>query len=244
MKNNNPGIAALALLALVTAGCASTPGEPVEHDPWERYNRSMYNFNTAVDNATLKPIAKGYRKVVPQIARRGVSNFFSNLLVPGTMLNQFLQGKPKAGFSDFGRFLMNSTVGLGGLLDPATEFGLVEHDEDFGQTLAVWGAGPGPYFVLPFLGPSTVRDALMLPLDGASNPIYYYENTSVKDKLQVLRIIDLRTRLLNAERFLEDSNDPYITLRESYLQNREYKIHDGNPPMDDYDDFEDFEDFE
>ena len=138
---------------------------------------------------------------------------------------------------------MNSTVGLGGLLDVGTRVGLEEHDEDFGQTLAVWGMGKGPYFVIPFLGPSSVRDAFAMPVDFASNPLFYYENTSVKDKLRVLRIIDLRARLLNAERFLEDSADPYITLRESYLQNREYNIYDGNPPFDD-DFYEEFEDFE
>ncbi len=240
---NKNKTAVLALLATLTvAGCAATPGEPPPHDPWESYNRGMYQFNTAVDNVTFKPLARGYQKVVPQLARRGVSNFFANLRVPGTMLNQFLQGKPKAGFSDLGRFLMNSSVGLGGLLDPATEFGLVEHDEDFGQTFAAWGAGPGPYFVMPFFGPGTVRDTLAMPLDFASNPLFWYENSSVKDKLRVVRVIDTRARLLNAERFLEDSNDPYLTLRESYLQNREYKIYDGNPPMDDfYDEFEDFE---
>lgn len=240
-----PLILALLLTACASSGQVAPPAERSPADPWEPYNRGMYDFNTAVDNATLKPIAKGYRKVVPNIARRGVSNFFANLRVPGTALNNLLQGKPGAALSGVARLLMNSTLGLGGLVDLATDFGLQEHDEDFGQTFAVWGVGSGPYFVIPFLGPSTVRDALATPLDIISNPLFWYDNTSVKDKLRVVQIIDLRTRLLNAERFLEDSSDPYITLRESYLQNREYKIYDGNPPMDDdfYEDLLD-EDFD
>lgn len=235
---------------LLLTGCATTikappPEQRAASDPWEPLNRSIESFNTTVDNATLKPLAKGYRKVVPNLVRRGISNFFSNLKTPYTAVNNFLQGKGKAGFSDLGRFAMNSTVGIGGVIDVGTEFGLVEHDEDFGQTLAVWGVGNGPYVVLPFLGPSTVRDALVLPVDFVASPLQYYDNTSVRDKLRVLQIVDIRARLLNAERFLEDSADPYITLRESYLQNREYKVHDGNPPMDDdfYDDMLD-EDFD
>lgn len=235
---------ALCLVAgILSGGCATTisappPDDRAASDPWEPFNRRVDAFNTTVDNATLKPLAKGYRKVVPNLARRGVSNFFSNLKTPYTALNNFLQGKGKAGFSDIGRFAMNSTVGLGGLIDVGTEFGLEEHDEDLGQTLAVWGVPDGPYLVLPLFGPSTVRDALTTPADFVGSPLFHYDNTSVKDKLRIVRLVDTRTRLLNAERFLEDSSDPYITLRESYLQNRNYAIHDGNPPMDDdfYDD--------
>lgn len=237
--------AALLLAACVAPGEVAPPDQRSAADPWEPYNRRMYNFNTAFDNVTLKPVAKGYRKVVPNFARRGISNFFGNLRTPGVAVNNFLQGKPGAGFSDIGRFLVNSTMGIGGLVDIGTSLGFEEHDEDFGQTLAVWGVGSGPYFVIPFLGPSTLRDTFTTPVDIVSNPLFYYENTSVQDKLRVLRIIDIRARLLNAERFLEDSTDPYITLRESYLQNREYNVYDGNPPIDDsfYDDLieDDFE---
>ncbi|MDZ7643849.1 MAG: VacJ family lipoprotein [Woeseiaceae bacterium] len=235
--------AALLLAALVLSGCVSpgTPAPPDERsaaDPWEPLNRGIYSFNRTVDNATLKPVARGYRAVVPGLARRGVSNFFDNLITPRTAVNNFLQGKPGDGLTDVARFLMNSTVGLGGLLDIGMEFGLEEHDEDFGQTLAVWGVGDGPYVMLPFLGPRTLRDAIVLPVDWLGDPLYHYDNTSAKDKLVVLDIIDMRYRLLSAERFLEDSETPYITLRESYLQNRNYNVHDGNPPMDDdfYDD--------
>lgn len=232
------------ICSAVVAGCAPTgtvspPDQRAPSDPWEPMNRRIDSFNTKVDKVTLKPIAKGYRKVLPNFVRRGVSNFFENLGTPGVALNNFLQGKPGAGLNDLGRFVFNSTLGVGGLFDIGTGMGLEKHDEDFGQTLAVWGVGSGPYFVMPLLGPSTLRDTLTMPLDRASNPLYWYEERSVRDKLTVLQIIDVRARLLNAEGFLENSNDPYITLRESYLQNRNYKIHDGDPPVEDdfYDDF-------
>jgi phospholipid-binding lipoprotein MlaA len=244
MKSRSRITTIVLLCVVVIAGCAPTgtvspPDQRAPSDPWEPVNRRIDNFNTTFDKATLKPIAKGYRKVLPNFARRGVSNFFENLGTPGVAINNVLQGKPGAGLNDLGRFVFNSTLGVAGLFDIATPMGLPAHDEDFGQTLAVWGVGSGPYFVIPFLGPSTVRDALTIPLDRASNPLYWYEERSVRDKLTVLQVIDLRARLLNAEGFLENSNDAYITLRESYLQNRNYKIHDGNPPIEDdfYDDF-------
>lgn len=235
--------AAAALVACAPTGKVSPPEQRAPADPWEPLNRRIDNFNTTVDKATLKPLAKGYRAVVPNFARRGVTNFFDNLGTPAVALNNFLQGKPGAGLSDLGRLVFNSTLGVGGLFDIATPMGLPQHDEDFGQTFAVWGAGAGPYLVLPMLGPSTLRDALATPLDFASRPLFWYENSSVKDKLRVINIIDVRARLLNAEGFLENSNDPYITLRESYLQNRNYKIHDGDPPLEDdfYDDMLDDE---
>lgn len=230
----------LPLVAAALAGCAS--GENLsraENDPWEGFNRGVYRFNEVADDVLLRPVAKGYTRVVPQPARRGVSNFFDNIATPASALNNFLQGKPGRGFDDVARFMFNSTIGLGGLIDVASMGGLEEYDEDFGQTLAVWGVPAGPYVVLPFFGPRTLRDAGVLPADIFADPLWYYDNTSVRDKLVVLEIIDLRARLLNAERFLEDSRDKYITLRESYLQNREYEIYDGNPPVDEdfYDDF-------
>lgn len=231
----------VALATLLTS-CASS-GAPVDHDPWEPVNRGVYRFNDFGDRVLLKPVAKAYRTVVPTFMRRGVSNFYSNLSTPRSALNNFLQGKPNRGVSDIVRFVLNSSLGIGGLLDPATGAGLEEYDEDFGQTFAVWGMPDGPYVVLPFLGPSTLRDAFSQPFDAASDPLLYYDNSSVRDKLIVLRVIDLRARLLSAEAFLEDSKDPYITLRESYLQNRNYVIYDGDPPVDDdfYDDFEDLD---
>ena len=238
---------AAGLMSLMLGACASVPEEQrTESDPWEPMNRTLYSVNTAIDNVSLKPLAKGYQKVIPRPARIGVSNFMNNLATPRSAVNNFLQGKPKNGFTELVRFVFNSTMGIGGLFDFATDAGLEAHVEDFGQTAAVWGVPSGPFVMLPFLGPHTLRDAVLRPLDLAAHPLRYYENTSVRDKLQVLRIIDLRVRLLSAEKFLDDSKDRYITLRESYLQNREYQVYDGNPPDDDefFEDFMDEEFFE
>ena len=233
--------AAILSAVLLLAGCSSQNVSNVEHDPWEGLNRGIYGVNDATDRVLIKPLARDYRAVVPNFARRGVSNFFDNLVTPRSSLNNFLQGKPGRGFSDIGRFVMNSTFGVGGLFDVATSAGLEATDEDFGQTLAVWGVGAGPYVVLPMLGPRTLRDTIAMPVDFLADPLYHYDETSVKDKLRVLQIVNLRARLLAADALLEESNDPYITLRESYLQNREYEIYDGDPPMDDdfYDEFDD-----
>lgn len=223
------------------AGCSSQNISNVEHDPWEGFNRGVYEVNDATDRALLKPLARGYRAVLPRFARRGVSNFFDNLVTPRSSLNNFLQGKPGRGFSDLGRFAMNTTIGVGGLFDVATGAGLEATNEDFGQTLAVWGVGAGPYVVIPMLGPRTLRDTIAMPVDFLADPLYHYDESSVKDKLRVLQIVNVRVRLLAADAILEESNDPYITVRESYLQNREYEIHDGDPPMDD-DFYEEFDD--
>jgi phospholipid-binding lipoprotein MlaA len=224
----------LIVAAAVLCGCANIePDQRTESDPWESMNRPMYSFNTAVDKVTLKPVAKGYQFIVPQPARTGVSNFFQNLRTPGSAFFNFLQGKPGHGVSEFTRFLLNSTIGIGGLFDVATVAGLEAREEDIDQTAAVWGVPSGPYVMLPIFGPSTLRGAILFPFDFITAPLYFYENSSVRSKLQVLRIIDIRSRLLAAEKFLDDSKDPYITLRESYLQNLEYEVYDGNPPDDD-----------
>lgn len=238
---SGPLIAAIVLVGM--SGCASVPAEQrTESDPWEPLNRTIHGFNTAFDKVTLKPVAKGYEAIVPSPARTGVRNFFNNLMTPQSALFHFLQGKPSGGFTELARFAFNSTVGIGGLIDVATAGGLVVRSEDIGQTAAVWGVPAGPYVVLPFLGPHTMRDAILRPF-AVSYLLYSYDNTSVRDKLQVLRIIDLRARLLTLEEMLEDSKDPYITLRESYLQNREYEVYDGEPPEDD-DFFDEFFDDE
>ena len=239
-------LSAVLLAATLLGACASIPAEQrAKSDPWEPLNRTLFDINTTIDNVTLKPIAKGYQAIIPSPVRTGVSNFYRNLTTPGSVVNNLLQGKPKRGLSELTRFVFNSTMGLGGILDVATAAGLEEYSEDIGQTVAVWGVPAGPYVMLPLFGPSTLRDALLFPIN-AITPLYYYENTSVRDKLQVLRIIDIRTRLLVAEKFLEDSKDRYITLRESYLQNREYVIYDGNPPEDDafFDEFLEDEGFD
>ena len=234
----------LLTAALSLGACASDENrQRTESDPWEPLNRGMYKANDVVDRATLKPIAKGYVWAIPSFARRGVSNFRNNLTTPRSAVNNFLQGKPKQGLSDVARFLFNSTIGIIGLIDVASAGGLEVYDEDFGQTLAVWGVPDGPYVYLPLFGPRTLRDALVLPLDFLSNPLVHYDNTSVRDKLYVLLAIDIRSKFFLAERLLEDSKDPYLTIRESYLQTRRFQVYDGDPPEDEdfYDDFEDEE---
>ena len=229
-----------ALLSLVA--CASDENsQRVESDPWEPLNRGIYVANDVLDRAIIKPVAIGYYKVIPRFIRQGVANFSDNLKTPRSAVNNFLQAKPKRGLSDITRFLFNSTIGVAGLFDVASAGGLEVYDEDFGQTLAVWGVPDGPYVVLPLLGPWTLRDALALPIDILSDPLIHYDNSSVRDKLYILRAIDLRTRFFVAERFLEDSKDPYITVRESYLQSRRFLVYDRDPPEDEdfYDDFED-----
>ena len=234
----------LAGIAASLGACASLPEDQRSpSDPWEPTNRTLYKVNDAVDRATLKPVSKGYRAVVPGPARKGVSNFFKNLTTPRSALNNLLQGKPRRGVSDVARFLVNSTVGIGGLFDVASASGLEEYNEDFGQTFAVWGMPDGPYVMIPLFGPRTLRDAIALPLDTIVDPLFQYDNKSVRDPLYGLRLIDLRYRLLAAEKLLEDSKDPYVTLRESYLQNRAFEIYDGDPPEDDefFDEFLDEE---
>jgi len=224
-------------LVVLLAGCASAPADdseqaPVraEYDPLEPLNRGLYAINDAFDRVTLKPIARGYKAVVPEFARRGVTNFSRNLFTPRSAVNNFLQGKPGPGFSELGRFIINTTLGIGGLIDVATAQGMPQYDEDFGQTLAVWGLPEGPYIFIPILGPNTLLDAVSTPVDILSDPLIYYDNSSVRDKVYGLRLIDLRMRLLTADTLLEDSKDPYLTLRESYLQNRRFQVYDGSPP--------------
>lgn len=227
---------------LLAGGCAANAPQdagPEELDPWEPMNRKIDKFNTEVDNITLKPIAKGYDKVVPEFMQRGVSNFSSNLRGPLHIINNLLQGQGREGLESTGRFLANSTLGVLGIFDVASRMGLEEHSEDFGQTFAAWGVPSGPYVIVPFYGPQTLRDALALPLDFLADPLFYYENDRIRYSLWALRLIDLRARFLGVESFVEDSFDRYIALRESYLQHREYEIYDGNPPEDEdfYDDF-------
>ncbi len=227
-------------LSIALSACTTVPaGQRAASDPWEPMNRTLFQVNRSIDKVTTKPLARGYQKIIPSPIRNSVSNFFRNLTTPSSALNNFLQGKPKHGFSEFGRFVFNSSVGIGGLFDIASASGMEEYREDFGQTAAVWGVPNGPYVMLPLLGPQTLRDALLMPLDALAQPLYHYKNTSVRDKLIVLQIIDLRQSLLSAEKFLEDSKDPYVTLRESYLQNRQFEVYDGDPPDDDF--YEDFD---
>ena len=225
-------LGALAISLVLLSGCATTQGDPdaVSYDPLEPINRKMHGFNMAIDKVALRPLAKGYKKIVPSPMRKGVTNFFSNLTTPRSALNNFLQGKPKRGFSELGRFLFNSTLGLGGLIDIAGAGGIERYDENFAETLSLWGVPDGPYIVLPLWGPNMASDVVALPVDYYSDIWTYYDNSSVRSKVWGLRLVDLRHRLLSVDSILDDSSDPYITVRESYMQNRDFRIYDGDPP--------------
>lgn len=236
------------IATLVMTGCAQVPVEGPAHDPAESFNREMYTFNDTVDQAVLGPIARGYSSVTPAPVRKGVTNFFDNIGYLDTVLNDFLQGKVTQGFSDTGRFLINSTVGIVGIFDVATPIGLEKNDEDLGQTFAVWGANEGAYLMLPGYGPSTVRDAPQYLTKYALDPLTYVEG-GVTWPLTVLNIINTRANLESTLKLIrETSIDPYLSLQNGYRQRRTNLIYDGNPPeidiMDDMDDefFEEEED--
>jgi len=221
-------LAAVLLGASILAGCATTADKP---DPWEGFNRKTFAFNEKLDEAVLKPVATGYVKVVPEFAREGVTNFFSNLEDVGTSLNNFLQGKPGEGVSDVGRFVVNSVFGVLGLWDVATPMGLEKHYEDFGQTLGVWGVDSGPYLVLPLLGPSSARDAPAKVVD----PSWYYpialDNDRIYWSLWTLDKIRTRADLLQAGSVLDQAAlDKYTFIRDAWLQRRRSQVYDGNPP--------------
>ena len=221
---------AALLLAALLAGCATT-GDRDPKDPWEGFNRKSYAFNEKLDEAVLKPAARGYVKVVPAFAREGVNNFFDNLDDIGTTLNNFLQGKPREGASDLGRFMVNTFLGVFGLWDIATPMGLEKHYEDFGQTLGVWGVQPGPYLVLPLLGPSTARDAPAKVVD----PSWYYSEyvnpESIYWGLWGLDKVRIRANLFQSEKLLDEAAlDKYTFLRDAWLQRRRSMVYDGNPP--------------
>ncbi|MEY4375799.1 MAG: hypothetical protein RJB26_349 [Pseudomonadota bacterium] len=229
-----------SLLCLVAALCvtpvarADSPPEDAKAtapaaDRFERYNRAMYRFNVGIDRAVLRPLAQGYARL-PRPVRSGVGNFIGNLAYADTIVNNFLQGKFRDGTKDLARFTLNTVVGVGGLMDPATAVGLQKNDEDFGQTLGKWGVPSGPYVVLPFLGASTVRDAptwaVTYALDGRS----YIDKDSVSASLAALHLVDTRASVLVADAAIDQAFDPYAFVRDAYLQRREYKVHDGNVP--------------
>ena len=223
-------------LSVLVSGCATGPNK---QDPFEPMNRKIYAFNKAVDTAYLKPIAKGYTNILPAPARTGVSNFFRNLGVIVTTLNDALQLKFEKVPVDIMRFSTNLVFGMGGLIDVATYARIPYNDEDFGQTLGYWGFGSGPYLVLPFFGPSNVRDGLALPVDIYVSPIYdAIGDEGVRWGLLALYVVDTRANLLGAESFLEQAAlDQYSFLRDTYLQRREYLVRDGKtePLQDDVD---------
>lgn len=221
----------LIVAVLTASGCAAAPRNPDPSDPWEGTNRSVYNFNEALDEAVLEPVSEAYVDVTPQPVRTAVSNFFDNLAYINVILNDFLQGKAEQGVSDSARFVWNSTAGILGFFDVASRMGLKPHDEDFGQTLGVWGAESGPYLTLPVLGPSSGRDVTGLPVTYGTNILFYVGEAAVAWPLAILNIIDLRARSAGFMRFRDVAAlDPYLFTRESYLQYRTYQVYDGNVP--------------
>ncbi len=224
-------VAALAAV-LVLAGCATAPGAD-PRDPWEPYNRSMTRFNDAVDNAVLKPVATAYKEALPRPVRTGVSNFFGNLSDVWSFVNNVLQAKPEGAMHSFWRVVINTTMGLGGVLDPASEMRLQRHREDFGQTLGRWGMPSGPYLVLPLLGPSTLRDTAGLPVDFYGQPLGHANDVSLRNSLAGVQVINTRAQVLDAADLLEAAAlDVYTFKRDAYLQKRRNDIYDGNPPQD------------
>lgn len=219
----------LVCAAALVSGCA---GGPSRQDPLEPMNRRIYAFNHAVDKTLLRPVARGYARVVPDVARRGVTNFFRNIGMIVTTFNDALQLKGEKVPVDIARFATNTVFGLGGLIDVATELDIEYRDEDFGQTLGYWGVKSGPYLVLPFFGPSSLRDGPALAVDYVVSPFYWHfeDHEGLGWALFGLNIVNTRANLLTLDNILAQQIDPYAFLRDTYLQRREYLIHDGNPP--------------
>jgi len=226
---------ALVLVTGLMSACATAPvdEDAAVPDPYEDWNRGFFAFNNALDKAIIAPMAEVYVAVTPAPARTGVGNFFDNLAYPVVALNAFLQGKFEQGFEDLGRFIFNSTFGLGGLIDFSSGVGLERHEEDFGQTLAVWGFGPGFYTELPTVGPKTASEAAVIPADVVTD-VLFYASSSVAIPLGLLRLVDKRARFDSAIRLRDETAlDPYVFQREAYLQHRGHLIYDGDPPIDD-----------
>ncbi len=227
MQSTKSGPFALCVLLLSLAGCAAPPVKKDPRDPWERLNRTTYGFNTKVDKAVLRPVARGYQKVTPQFVRTGVSNFLDNLNYPIVMVNDLLQARFKVFAQDTGRFLMNTTLGIAGFLDPATQAGLQKNENDFGLTFGHWGIGKGPYFVIPFLGPSDVRDGLGRVPGAYFSPQNYVNDWRIQYGIWAVAIIDTRYRLLPTDELIASAYDPYLFVKNAYLQRRDYLLNKG-----------------
>ena len=208
------------------------------NDPFENLNRKTFEFNENLDEKFARPVAEAYSKFPPKI-KIGISNFFNNLEEVDTFVNQLLQGKPKQSINDLTRFVINTTVGLGGFIDVASKIGLERHEEDFGQTLAVWGVGQGPYVMLPVLGPSTLRDTLSRPVSSFLSVTFHMTETDVNIALKGIDAIETREKLLGVESLL--SGDKYSFVKDAYIQSMLYEIKDGIDVQDDFiDDMDDF----
>ena len=219
---------ALLAIAFALSGCA-TNGDP--RDPLEPLNRGIYKFNDTVDKAVIKPVAQGYKAVLPNPIRTGVTNFFSNINDVFVAVNNVLQFKLNDAVSDVGRIIANTTFGVGGIFDVASNWGMEKHNEDFGQTLGYWGIGDGPFLMLPILGPSNVRDTVGLVAYFELDPVLRLHNIPERNSLSTLRFVNTRARMLDAEKVLDEAAlDPYTFLRDAYIQHRRNDVYDGNPP--------------
>lgn len=225
----------LVLLVMLLAGCAANPPRQdlMVYDPLEPMNRTIFEFNEQFDRYVLHPAAQAWEYITPGFVRESIGNFFSNVTYPGVVLNDILQGKSFDAGRDLLRFVVNSTLGIGGLLDPARAMGLPDHPEDFGQTLAAWGSGSGPYLMLPLLGPSNFRDAAGLPLDLYTNTLtFIVSSTAIRAGLASLYAVNTRARLDEAVRISHEAAlDRYAFIRSAYQQQRLNAIYDGNPPL-------------
>jgi phospholipid-binding lipoprotein MlaA len=228
-------IVLMAFLTSFFVGCASIPNgtAPSKKDPWELVNRNVYSFNTSLDDYLVKPITQVYEFIFPEFVRTRFSNIFANVGDVYTSVNQLLQGKPKTAVDDLLRVVINTTMGIGGIFDVATDAGLEKHKEDFGQTFGVWGVGDGPYMVLPLLGPSNVRDTVGWAFDLETDILLsYIPNISVRNTVTGLRIVEQRSKYLNASSLLQTAAfDEYSFVRDAYIQRRRENIYDGNPPL-------------
>lgn len=225
----------ISFIAAVVSGCASrTTSSLKPHDPFEKMNRKVYAFNVAFDRALSKPVSDTYKAVTPSFVKTGISNFVSNLSYPAVFVNDALQGKGKPALRDTGRFLVNTTIGVVGFLDPATSLGLEENSEDLSQTLGRWGMAPGPYLILPFAGPTTLRDGIAKVIDPGTSPLAYVDSAALSSSVKGLRLInsgdaDDESDGPSVERV---AYDPYLVTRSLYLQRRNYLVHDGLTPDD------------
>jgi len=231
----------LATLLLLLSGCATVPGEADPADPLEPFNRQVHRFNDTIDRSLLQPLAEGYQAALPAPVSRSISNLFSNLDDVTVLANDLLQLKFDQAAQDLTRIVFNSSFGLFGLFDVATAWGLPKHDEDFGQTLGYWGIPSGPYLVLPLLGPSTLRDAGGRVADLATDPRRDIPDSGDQNRLRALNIVDSRANLLRTGELIDQAAlDPYLFVRDAYLQRRTNQIYDGEPPADElFDPFRD-----
>ena len=229
-KSSSNGLkrSTLAIAAAVAlSGCAGSNPK----DPLEGFNRAVFSFNEGLDKVAINPAAQAYEAAVPLPGRTGIANFFGNIGDLWIGVNNLLQGKPVEAAGDLGRVLINSTVGIAGLFDVATEMGLEKHEEDFGQTLGRWGVGGGPYFVWPIIGPRTARDSLGFGVDAVADPVGYLGNVPARNSLYGTRLVDTRASLLPAEKAINEASlDKYAYIRDAYLQRRRSVIYDGNAP--------------